>query len=129
MSNNVSHFDFAKKPRRPSSFLFFLAKNILCKPDLKKRKAQIRKHGMEPYEGTPYLLLINHASLVDLNVMMMATHPHKVNNVMTLEGFRDFTEPLHFPLPPAKKEDNRNCPHMYLKFYCTNYIQISQRST
>ena len=94
MSNNVSHFDFAKKPHRPSSFLFFLAKNILCKPDLKKRKAQIRKHGMEPYEGTPYLLLINHASLVDLNVMMMATHPHKVNNVMTLEGFRDFTEPL-----------------------------------
>jgi hypothetical protein len=46
------HFDFAKKPYRPSRFLFFLAKNILCKPDLKKRKAKINKIGMEEYELT-----------------------------------------------------------------------------
>ena len=94
MSKNVRHFDFAKKPHRPSGFLFFLAKTILCRPDLKTRQATIRKHGMEELEGKPYLLLINHASLVDLNLMMMATHPHKVNNVMTLEGFKDYTEPL-----------------------------------
>ena len=94
MSKKVKHFDFAKKPYRPSKFLFFLAKNILCKPDLKKRKAKINKIGMEEYENVPYLLLINHASLVDLNIMMMSTHPRLVNNVMTLEGFRDYTEPL-----------------------------------
>ena len=88
------HFDFAKKPYRPSRFLFFLAKNILCKPDLKKRKAKINKIGMEEYENVPYLLLCNHASMVDLNLMMMSTHPRLVNNVMTLEGFRDYTEPL-----------------------------------
>lgn len=94
MAKKVKHFNFAKKPHRPSSFLFFLAKNILCKPDLKERNATITKRGMEEYEGKPYLLLINHASLVDLNIMMMATHPYKVNNVMTLEGFKDYTEPL-----------------------------------
>ncbi|MBE6621911.1 MAG: hypothetical protein E7630_03055 [Ruminococcaceae bacterium] len=94
MEKKIRRFDFAKKPYRPSAFLFFLAKNILCKPDLKRRKATIRKHGMEPYEDVPYLLLINHASMVDLNLMMMSTHPRLVNNVMTLEGFRDYTEPL-----------------------------------
>ena len=94
MANNVKRFDFAKKPKKPSSFLNFLAKNILCKPDLKTRNAKITKRGMEELEGKPYLLLINHASMVDLNIMMMATHPYKANNVMTLEGFRDYTEIL-----------------------------------
>lgn len=94
MKKKIRRFDFAKKPNRPSSFLFFLAKNILCKPDIKKRGAVINKHGMEEYEGKPYLLLVNHASMVDLNIMMMATHPYKVNNVMTLEGFKTYTEPL-----------------------------------
>lgn len=94
MSKTIKRFDFAKKPNKPSPFLFFLAKNILCKPDLKKRNATIIKRDMEPYENKPYLLLINHASLVDLNLMMMSTHPRLVNNVMTLEGFRDYTEPL-----------------------------------
>ncbi len=94
MEKKISHFDFAKKPYRPSAFLFFLAKTILCKPDLKLRNATITKRGMEPYEDKPYLLLINHASLVDLNLMMMSTHPRLVNNVMTIEGFRDYTEPL-----------------------------------
>ena len=88
------HFDFAKKPYKPSKFLFFLAKNILCKPDLKKRQAKINKIDMEQLDNVPYLLLVNHSSLVDLNLMMMATHPRLVNNVMTLEGFKDFTEPL-----------------------------------
>lgn len=94
VAKEIKRFDFAKKPKKPSSFLNFLAKTILCKPDLKKRNAKIVKRGMEEYEGKPYLLLINHGSMVDLNVMMMATHPYKANNVMTLEGFRDYTEIL-----------------------------------
>ena len=94
VAKKIKRFDFAKKPKKPSSFLNFLAKTILCKPDLKKRNAKIVKRGMEEYDGKPYLLLINHGSIVDLNVMMMATHPYKANNVMTLEGFRDYTEIL-----------------------------------
>jgi len=35
---------------------------------------------------------------VDFNIMLKATHPAKVNNVMTLEGFRDYTYPLMYSL-------------------------------
>ncbi len=91
--NNIKHFDFAKKPKNPS-FLLSLAKHIISFPDLKKRKAKLIKHNMEGLEGKPYLLLVNHSSMVDFNLMLKATHPYKVNNVMTLEGFKTYTEPL-----------------------------------
>lgn len=94
MKKTIRRFDFAKKPHKPNPFLCFLAKTIISRPDLNKRRAVIKKIGMEEYEGKPYLLLLNHASLVDLNIMMMASHPHTPNNVMTLEGFNTYTEPL-----------------------------------
>ena len=43
---NVRRFDFKKKPHKPY-FLMYAAKYIISFPDLKKRKAVIRKHGME----------------------------------------------------------------------------------
>ncbi|MBR4960310.1 MAG: 1-acyl-sn-glycerol-3-phosphate acyltransferase, partial [Clostridia bacterium] len=89
----IRHFDFQKKPHKPG-FLMPVAKGIISFPDLKKRGAVIRKHDMEALEGKPYLLLCNHASLVDLNLMLKATHPYPVNNVMTLEGFNTYTEPI-----------------------------------
>ncbi|MBQ8039117.1 MAG: hypothetical protein IJ274_04500, partial [Lachnospiraceae bacterium] len=48
---------------------------------------------MDKIKG-PYLLLVTHSSMVDFNIMLKATHPHPVNNVMTLEGFHTYTEPL-----------------------------------
>ena len=91
--DRVRRFDFKKKPHKPG-FLMPVAKNIISFPDLKKRGAVIRKHDMEEIEGKPYILLVNHASLVDLNLMLKATHPYPVNNVMTLEGFNTYTEPI-----------------------------------
>ncbi len=91
--NKVRHFDFKKKPHKPS-FLISLAKGIISFPDLKKRGAVIRKHNMESLEGKPYILLVTHSSMVDFNLMLKATHPYPVNNVMTLEGFNTYTEPL-----------------------------------
>lgn len=41
----------------------------------------------------PYLFLSTHGSMVDLHVMMTVTAPYRTNNVMTLEGFRDYTNP------------------------------------
>ncbi len=90
----IKRFDFAKKPKKPNSVLMGLAKTIISRPDLKTRNAEITKRGMEPYEGKPYLLLVTHSSMVDFNLMLMATHPYPVNNVMTLEGFNTYTEPL-----------------------------------
>lgn len=91
--DQIRHFDFAKKPIKPT-FLMFLAKQILSFPDLKRRGFILEKRGMEEIEGKPYLLLVTHSSMVDFNIMLKATHPYPVNNVMTLEGFNTYTEPL-----------------------------------
>lgn len=90
--SKICHFDFAKKPYNPC-FLMTLAKWIISFPDLKKRKFVLEKRDMEKVKG-PYLLLVTHSSMVDFNVMLKATHPYRVNNVMTLEGFHTYTEPL-----------------------------------
>ena len=93
-NKKIKHFDFAKKPKKPSPVLMGLAKAIISRPDIKKRGAVITKHGTEEYEGKPYLLLVTHSSMVDFNLMLLATDPYPVNNVMTLEGFNTYTEPL-----------------------------------
>ncbi len=89
----IKHFNFEKKPISPT-FIMGLAKGIISFPDLRKRKAKLTKVGMEDIEGKPYLLLVTHSSMVDFNLMLKGTHPYKVNNVMTLEGFKTYTEPL-----------------------------------
>ena len=91
--DKIKRFDFAKKPITPT-FIMRLAKEIISFPDLRKRKAKLTKVGMEEIEGKPYFMLVNHSSMVDFNLMLKGTHPYKVNNVMTLEGFHNFTEPL-----------------------------------
>lgn len=91
-SSKIRRFDFAKKPSSPC-FLMSVAKGIISFPDLKKRNFRLEKIGMEGVEG-PYLLLVTHSSMVDFNIMLKATHPYPVNNVMTLEGFNTYTEPL-----------------------------------
>lgn len=91
--SKIKHFDFQKKPITPC-FLMSVAKGIISWPDLKKRGAVMTKVNMEEIEGKPYLMLVTHSSMVDFNLMLKASHPHKVNNVMTLEGFNTYTEPL-----------------------------------
>lgn len=88
----VKHFDFARRPIKPC-FLMSIAKGIISFPDLKKRDFKLKHINMEGIRG-PYLLLVTHSSMVDFNVMLKATHPHPVNNVMTLEGFNTYTYPL-----------------------------------
>ena len=61
----------------------WVAKTVISRPDIKKRGGTITKRGMEALEGKPYLLFINHASMVDFNYMLMAAHPARVNNVIT----------------------------------------------
>ena len=91
--DKIRRFNFEKKPISPT-FIMGLAKGIISFPDLRKRKAKLTKVGMEELEGKPYLLLVTHSSMVDFNLMLKGTHPYKVNNVMTLEGFKTYTEPL-----------------------------------
>ncbi len=88
----IKHFDFNKKPIRPC-FLMWAAKWIISWPDLRKRKFKLKKINMEKCHR-PYLLLVTHSSMVDFNIVARATHPYPMNNVMTLEGFNTYTEPL-----------------------------------
>ena len=90
--DGIRRFDFEKKPIRPC-FLMSAAKHLISFPDLKKRNFVLTKTNMEDVKA-PYLLLVTHSSMVDFNVMLKATHPEPVNNVMTLEGFNTYTEPL-----------------------------------
>lgn len=90
--DKIKRFDFAKKPISPTPIMW-LAKWIISWPDLRKRKFKLEKVNMDGIKG-PYLLLVTHSSMVDFNIMAKATHPYKVNNVMTLEGFKTYTEPL-----------------------------------
>ena len=89
MKNNKP-FDFKKLPKRPT-FLMTMAKRVLSWPDLKKRGFTYEKINMENLKP-PYLLLSTHGSMVDFNIMLKLTDPYQVNNVMTLEGFHDYTE-------------------------------------
>ncbi|MBQ8184974.1 MAG: hypothetical protein IJ036_04220 [Lachnospiraceae bacterium] len=92
VKDGIRRFDFEKKPISPC-FLMTLAKWIISWPDLKKRGFKLTRTNMDGVEG-PYLLLVTHSSMVDFNIMLKATHPHPINNVMTLEGFHTYTEPL-----------------------------------
>lgn len=89
----IKSFDFSQKPIKPT-FLMGVAKTIICRPQLNGRKAKIEKMGMEGIEDKPYILLVTHSSMIDFSLMLMATHPYPVNNVMTLEGFNTYTKPL-----------------------------------
>ncbi len=91
-ADKIKRFDFSKKARNPGP-LYNAAKYILSYPELKRRQYKLTKTNMEGIDG-PYLMLVTHSSVVDFHLMMAATHPKKVNNVMTLEGFNTYTEPL-----------------------------------
>ena len=90
--DQVKRFDFAKKPHKPG-FLFPVAREIISKPVLKGRNFKITKTNMDELEG-PYLMLVTHSSMIDFMIMQVAVQPYRANNVMTLEGFNTYTEPL-----------------------------------
>lgn len=90
--DKVKSFDFAKKPKHPG-FLFPVARDIISKPVLKGRDFKLEKINMDTVDG-PYLMLVTHSSMIDFMVMTVAVQPYRANNVMTLEGFNTYTEPL-----------------------------------
>lgn len=47
---------------------------------------KIEKFGMEDLKP-PYMLLSNHMYFVDFQLSAMATYPHRVNNVATIDGY------------------------------------------
>ena len=90
MKKEIKRFDFKKPPKNPNLFWRYLAKLVsLCGLSVKKYK--LEKHNMKGLKP-PYIMLANHASMVDFMVAQVAVHPARLNNVASIEAFHDYTE-------------------------------------
>lgn len=81
---NKKYYNTAKYPiRQPLifTFLLYLVSKIMTKGPYKIEK--INMAGLKP----PYILLSNHHYFVDFQLSAMATFPHRVNNVATIDGY------------------------------------------
>ena len=83
---NPKRYKTAKYPIRQPWYLTWLIW-ILSKMMLAGKKKKIEKIGMEGLKP-PYLLLSNHMSFIDFELVALATHPKKVNNVVNIVNKR-----------------------------------------
>ena len=79
-------YDGTKMPIRQPLFFVGLIW-VLSKFALIGKKYKIEKIGMEDLKP-PYLLLSNHMSFMDFELCALATWPHRVNNVVNIDGYQ-----------------------------------------
>jgi hypothetical protein len=82
----MPRFDFERKvqkQRRPLTLLAW----ALAFPEVRKRKAQIFKHNMEPLKKEPYILLCNHNAFYDFKVATKAIYPRRATYIVAIDGF------------------------------------------
>ena len=82
---NPKKYKTAKYPIRQPWYLMWLIW-ILSKIMLMFKPHKVEKIGMEGLKP-PYMILSNHMSFVDFELVAMATRPHRVNNVVNIDGF------------------------------------------
>lgn len=78
-------YNTAKYPiRQPLFFtwlIWFLSKIVLA--NKRHRVEKINMEGLKP----PYMLLSNHMSFIDFELAALGTYPHRVNNVVNIDGY------------------------------------------
>lgn len=85
----VKKFDFAKRPKRASGLLMWVARSFVIPSELKGKPLKIEKINMDGLKP-PYLLLPTHASELDFSVMFRAVAPYKrMNSVCAIDAIRD----------------------------------------
>lgn len=82
---NQKRYKTAKYPIRQPWYLTWLIW-ILSKIMLSNKQHRVEKIGMEGLKP-PYMLLSNHMSFIDFELVALGTHPHRVNNVVNIDGF------------------------------------------
>ena len=82
---NKKYYDTAKYPIRQPRIMTFLL-YIVSKIATMGLKYKIEKFNMEGLKP-PYILLSNHMYFVDFELSAIATYPHRVNNVATIDGY------------------------------------------
>lgn len=76
-----------EKPIKPALFWRTLIK-LIAKPDLKKTNFTYKKFGMEKLgKKEPCLILMNHSSFIDLEIVESIFYPRPLNIVCTSDGF------------------------------------------
>ncbi|MBE6543707.1 MAG: 1-acyl-sn-glycerol-3-phosphate acyltransferase [Ruminococcaceae bacterium] len=82
---STKRYNTAKYPiRQPKFFvglIWLLSKIMLL--DKKYKVEKINMEGLKP----PYMILSNHMSFIDFELVAMGTFPHRVNNVVNIDGY------------------------------------------
>ena len=87
-SKKIKRYDFTRLPPKPSKFWMWIARNFAMPIYEKGRKITYVRKGMEGIKP-PYLLLCNHAGMIDFPVMYRAVAPYNANNVVAIDAHRD----------------------------------------
>lgn len=82
---NKKRYNTAKYPIRQPIIIVWLIW-ILSKFALLGKKYKIEKINMEGLKP-PYMMLSNHMYFIDFELAAMATLPHRVNNVVSIDGY------------------------------------------
>ncbi len=82
---NKKRYNTARYPMRQNFFLTLLIW-VLSKFAFIGKKYKIEKINMEGLKP-PYLMLSNHMYFVDFELAALATFPHRVNNVINIDGY------------------------------------------
>lgn len=82
---NPRRYKTAKYPIRQPLYLMGLIR-LLSGIMLMGKKHRVEKIGMEGLKP-PYLLLSNHMSFVDFELVAKGTYPYRVNNVVNIDGY------------------------------------------
>ena len=82
---NKKRYKTAKYPIRQPLFFVWLIW-LLSKIMLIGKKYKIEKVNMEGLKP-PYIILSNHMHFIDFEILAMATYPHRVNNVVNIDGY------------------------------------------
>ncbi len=82
---NKKRYKTAKYPIRQPLFLMWLI-HFLSKILLFGKKYKIEKINMENLKP-PYMILSNHMYFIDFELAALATYPHRVNNVVHIDGY------------------------------------------
>ena len=82
---NKKRYNTAKYPKRQMKFLTWLIW-VLSKLDLMFKKHRVEKINMEGLKP-PYFMLSNHQYFIDFELAALVTYPHRVNNVINIDGY------------------------------------------
>ena len=82
---NPKKYNTARYPIRQPLFFVGLIW-LLSKIMLLGKKHKVEKINMEGLKP-PYMVLSNHMSFIDFELAAMGTFPHRVNNVVNIDGY------------------------------------------